>query len=323
MKYGRVKGLNKDISRLVQGCMMLQDQAPEEGMAVLDAVWEVGIRAFDSAHVYGGGGCDRVLGRWIRERGVRDSAVIISKGSHHNSERKRVTPQDMEDDLNESLERMQLPTTDIWMFHRDDPAVPVEPLLEKANQWLEEKRVAVVGCSNWTVSRLQEAQKAAERLGLIPFGASSPNFSLAEQIDSPWGNDCVTISGPSHQADRGWYASVKMPVFTWSSLARGFMSGRITPENFLQVKDKFEEHMIRCYVCEDNWERLRRVMKLAGELEVPVARVALAYVLAQKFDGYTLVASYNETEARDNVAALNISLDAATCAWLDLRGSRS
>lgn len=63
MEYGRVKGLDKKISRLVQGAINLSTDDLEGGFALLDAASEKGINTFDSAHIYGGGACDRVLGQ--------------------------------------------------------------------------------------------------------------------------------------------------------------------------------------------------------------------------------------------------------------------
>jgi hypothetical protein len=60
--------------------------------------------------------------------------------------------------------------------------------------------------------------------------ASSPQYSLAEQAEPPW-PECVSISGPAGAAARAWYGETGMPVFSWSSLPGGFLSGRYTREN--------------------------------------------------------------------------------------------
>lgn len=152
--------------------------------------------------------------------------------------------------------------------------------------------------------------------------ASSPNFSLAAQIDSPWGSDCLTISGPENTDAREWYAHHAIAVFPWSSLARGFLSGRLTRANFESVKDQFEEHTIRCYVCDENWERLERAATLAQEKGLTVAQVALAYVLNQPMTTFALVGAYSQEELRANVQAAQCRLSREECAWLDLRGER-
>ena len=217
---------------------------------------------------------------------------------------------------------MKTDCLDIWMFHRDNPAVPVGPLVEAVNEEIAAGRIGVWGGSNWTPERIAEANEYADKHNLVPMTSSSPNFSLADQIDSPWGDDCITISGPKHEADRKWYADNNMPVFSWSSLARGFLTGRLTRENFEQEKGNFEEHTIRCYVCEDNWQRLERcaeIGKQKGGLSIP--QIALAFVLSQDFPTFALVGSRNAEEANSNLEALNCELSAEEIAYLDLKGS--
>ena len=121
MRYGTLPGIDKPVSRIAQGCMMLSPDDLNASFAILDAAFERGITAFDNGHVYGGGACDRVFGQWVRDRGIADRVVMLAKGAHHNQDRKRVTPFDVEADIADTLARSGLDHLDCWMFHRDDP----------------------------------------------------------------------------------------------------------------------------------------------------------------------------------------------------------
>jgi len=77
MLYGSVPGVDKPVSRIVQGTMMLSTKDLDASFALLDAVLEGGGNAFDTAHVYGGGDCERAFGRWIRDRGVREKVDFV------------------------------------------------------------------------------------------------------------------------------------------------------------------------------------------------------------------------------------------------------
>ena len=222
MQYGNLPGIKKNISRIVQGSIMLNRSHKEEGFALLDAAWQAGITAYDSAHGYGGGEVDRMLGLWMEERGNRDEIVIIGKGAHLNQDRNRVTPYDIASDMADSLVRLRSDYIDLYLLHRDDPAVPVGPIVEALNEHHAAGRIHAFGGSNWTPERLAEANEYADQRGLVPFAASSPNFSLADQIAEPW-KDCLSIAGPSQAAAREWYAEHDMPLFTWSSVARLFL----------------------------------------------------------------------------------------------------
>ena len=320
MTFGTIQGVAKPVSRIGQGCMMLRaDEGQAESNRILDAAWGAGVRLFDHSSTYGGGSCERAFGTWMRERGTRDELVILAKGCHPLKGVKRVTPDLVREEVAGTLERLGVSSVDLWLFHRDDPDQPVGPLVDTLNDLKAQGRIDAFGGSNWTHERIAEANEYAYKHGLTPFTASSPNFSLAEQVDSPWGPDCITISGPANASVREWYAEQGIAVLAWSSLARGFLSGRIRRDTLEQVRDQFEEHTIRCYVTEDNWKRLDRAAELGTERGLTIPQIALAFVLHQPMNIYALIGAYTEAEARANVQALETRLSADELAWLDLR----
>ena len=134
MDYGNIAGIEKPVSRLVQGTMALSPTDLTRSYRLLDDTFAQGCTAFDTAHVYAGGDCERTLGGWIQERGLRDQVVIITKGAHPNADRQRLTPSDINADLSDSLERLQTDYVDLYLLHRDDPTVPVGPILETLNE---------------------------------------------------------------------------------------------------------------------------------------------------------------------------------------------
>lgn len=318
MTYGRIRGIAKPISRLMQGSIMMSDDRQEEANELLDAVAELGCTSFDSAHGYGGGACERCIGNWMEARGNREDIVVMTKGCHPRDGRKRVTPEDLTSDLLESLERLKTDYIDILVMHRDDPAVPVGPIVEILNKHLADGKIHAFGGSNWTHERVAVANAYAEDHGLQPFTVTSPNFSLAVQVESPWGDDCISLSGPQGAAGRDWYQEHNMPIFAWSSMARGFFSGRWTRENYEAMKGTPDASSIRAYCHEENFKRLDRVTELAAGKGVSVAQLALAWVLRQPLDIYALVGCYNREEFADCVGALSLELTAEETAWLDL-----
>ncbi len=315
MKHGEVPGVGKPVARVVQGTMMLDRKKEPRWFEVLDAVLASGGNAFDAGHVYGNGVCERVLGRWMQARGNREQVVIIDKGAHHNEDRRRVTPFDIAADLHDSLARLQTDYIDLYLLHRDDPSVAVGPIVEVLNEHREAGRIRAFGGSNWSAARIEEANAYARGKGLTPFVASSPHFSLAEEVEAPW-EGCTSITGPAHADERAWYAREGMAVFSWSSLARGWFSGRMTRDNVSEPANSLTK---RCYGREDNWKRLERSEELAREKGLSVPQVALAYVLHQPFDAFPLVAAYAPEEFEANAAAVDVELSQAEVAWLDLR----
>ncbi|MCC7354039.1 MAG: aldo/keto reductase [Anaerolineae bacterium] len=318
MRYGQVPGINKPVSRLVQGTLMINSKKLDESFALLDAIYALGCTAFDTAHVYGNGDGERTLGRWVRERGLHDRVVIITKGAHHNQDRNRVTPFDITSDLYDSLARLKLDYVDLYLLHRDDPAVPVGPVVEVLNEHQRAGRIHAFGGSNWAHTRIAAANEYAKAHGLIPFVASSPNFSLAEQFKEPW-SGCISIGGARGQEARAWYTQDQVAIFSWSSLAGGFFSGRFTRDNLASFTSGLDGLCVHSYCYEDNFRRFDRARVLAQEKGLTVPQIALAYIFSQPLNLFALVGCNSGDEFRENSAALEVRLTPAEAAWLDLR----
>jgi aryl-alcohol dehydrogenase-like predicted oxidoreductase len=318
MKYGKVPGVEKRVSRLVQGTVMVTSKEIDKSFALLDAVWELGCNTFDTAAVYGMGDCERTVGRWIAERGIREKVVLIGKGAHPDGDRRRVTPADITADIHDSLGRFKTDSIDLYLLHRDDPSAPVGPIVEVLNEHRKAGRICAFGGSNWSHERIGEANEYAASRGLTGFAASSPNLSLAEQVNAPWPG-CLSVSGARGEAAREWYRKKKLALFAWSSLAGGFFSGRFRRDNLGSFNTYFEKLCVECYCVERNFQRFDRAEKLAREKGLSVAQVALAYVRSQPLNLFALVGCASGAEFKQNVEALDLELTADEMAWLDLR----
>lgn len=227
MEYGKIAGSEKPVSRIVFGCGGARMWAGEESSDVLDAAVEAGITAFDTARVYGKS--EEALGKWLYSR-ERSGVFVITKGCHPLEDWvPRVGCKYIEEDLFCSLDALKTDYVDLYFLHRDDETVPVGEILEALNAQAEEGRIRAFGASNWTHARLQEANEYAEEHGLRPFSASSPYFGLAVQLAAPV-QGCLSIAGKENAAAQAWYRAEQFPLFAYSSLAGGFLSGRVKAE---------------------------------------------------------------------------------------------
>ncbi len=306
MRYDKIHGVDKPISRLIMGV----DNQPNlvHASVVFDDFVERGGNAFDTAHVYGTGRLEALLGQWITDRGVRDEIVVIGKGAHPPHD----NPESIGRQLAESLERLRTDHVDIYFLHRDNPAIPVGEFVDALDELHRAGRIGVYGGSNWTPARFAEANAYAEREGRQPFSALSDHFSLAQAYDLPWAG-CEHVSDP---ASREWLTERQVPLFAWSSQARGFFTGRADPA------DRSDAELVRCFYSDANFERLRRVRELAVRLGVPPTAVALAYVLHQPFPTFPLIGPRTLEETRSSLVALDVELSPEQVAWLDLRDDR-
>ncbi len=320
MRYGEIPGVKKPVARVIQGGTMIGSDLDEgESFALLNQVYELGCNTIDTAHVYSGGESERVIGKWMKERGLREEITIITKGAAHSKDRHRMTPFDIASDLHDSLARLKTDYIDLYLLHRDDPEVPVEPIIDALNEHLQTGCIHAFGASNWSHERIEAANSYAHSNGRETFVASSPQFSLGESLDEPWPL-CISISGSLGKAAREWYAQTQMPLLIWSPVASGFFSGRFRRDNLhLFGEREWDEVAIRAYANEANFQRLDRASQLAGEKGLTTAQVALAYVMNHPMNLFAIVGPHSVEKFRANIEASNVELTQEEMDWLDLK----
>ena len=313
------------IPRLILGTMSLNDETPaarDDADALLDAAFENGLSAVDTGHVYGGGASERAIGDWLERRGLADDVFVLSKGCHPDEAGPRVNPEALARDLAESLDRLRLPAVDLYMLHRDDPAVPVGEMVDAFAEHLAAGRLRAYGFSNWTRARIEEACDYAEANDRPLPAASSPNFSLADQVKDPWGGGCATLTGAAAAEDREWHRDTGMAIFAWSSLARGLFSGRVSRRALAADPGLVDEACRTAYVHNVNLARLDRVIEFAEAGGASVPQIALAWVLAQDLPLHAIVGAATGEEVEDLAAAAALTLTDEEQKWLSDGGRR-
>jgi aryl-alcohol dehydrogenase-like predicted oxidoreductase len=320
MRYSTIPRINKQVARIVQGTTMIgSDLNEQESFALLDQVFALGGNTIDTAHVYSGGDSERIIGRWMQARGNREQVVVITKGAAHSEDRRRMTPFDIASDLYDSLARLKTDYIDLYLLHRDDTNVPVEPIMDALNEHIRAGRIRAIGASNWSHQRIEAANAYAIANGLDPFVASSPQFSLAESLDEPWPL-CISISGPAGAPAREWYTTAQMPLLIWSPLASGFFSGRFRRDNLHEFGEReWDEVSKRAYASEANFQRLDRANMLGTKKGFTAAQIALAYVMNQPMNIFAVVGPHSAEKFKANVDAAEIQLTRQEMDWLDLR----
>ncbi|MFD0958484.1 aldo/keto reductase [Paenibacillus chungangensis] len=307
MEYISIAGCSKPVSRLMKGTDYFFHDSYEKAAANMDAFMAIGGNSLDTAHIYCGGQSEEVLGRYMQERGNRDALVILTKGAHPDASGPRVSREAIASDLACSLERLQTDFIDLYALHRDDPTVPVSVIIDALNEHVASGAIGAIGVSNWTWQRIQEANRYAADRGLTGFTFSSPNLSLAKPNEPFWAG-CVSADEESCR----WHEQEQFPLLSWSSQARGFFTGRFTPE----VRDNAD--LVRVFYSDDNWERLDRARQLAEQKGVTAIQIALAYVLNQPFPTCALIGAQTAEELRSCHEGSAITLSREELAWLDM-----
>lgn len=302
---------------IIFGCASDPMLAGEDSSELLDYVFSMGINAFDTAENYGRS--EEVLGKWLKKQ-KREDIVILTKGCHPY-ENDRVTPEDLRHDLLQSLERLQTDYIDLYALHRDDLNVEVGPIMEVLNEFYEKGCIREIGVSNWSHARMAEANAYAEKHRLKKISFSSPNYGILDMVDDPWGGSAggLSISGKENVDARKWYQNNDMPVFAYSSLGRGFFSGRIkstdTKEQVASVLDRFA---MKGFYSEDNLKRLGRVEAKAKEYGCTISQMALAWLLNQELTVYPILSTTRAENIKRNLEAIDIKLSKDELKWMCL-----
>jgi predicted dehydrogenase/aryl-alcohol dehydrogenase-like predicted oxidoreductase len=303
MIYAEVPGVGKKTSRMVMGTMVARDIA--HATALYDDYFARGGNAWDTAYIYGGGASERLLGQWIKNRGVREEVTVIVKGAHSPL----CYPEPLIEQFNESLDRLQFEYTDLYFMHRDNEEIPVGEFVDVLNELKDSGRIRVFGGSNWSLDRIKAANEYAAANGKTGFGAVSNHFSLAQMAGPIWGIH-VASSQPEY---REWHDETQTPCFAWSAQARGFFD----PTQAGPGIDS--KHLKETWYSDDNFKRQARAIELAGKKGCHPMAIASAFVIGQKFPLFAMVGPANLEESSRTFAALDITLTDDEMEWLDLK----
>ncbi len=127
---------------------------------VVDAAIDAGANFFDTADIYGGTKSEQFLGRVLQGR--RDRVILATKFGHKlDEEHQGAHPTYVKQACEDSLQRLQTDVIDLFQLHTPDETVPIADTLGALDELVKAGKVREIGCSNFSVAQLQEAEKAA------------------------------------------------------------------------------------------------------------------------------------------------------------------
>ena len=315
MTYGNLEMLPQPASRIVFGTAADPIAAGQNADALLDGALERGINFFDCARSYGR--AEEVLGDWIRRRGIREKVIVLTKCGDIRDGVVKVNRQVIREQLETSLKTLQTDYIDVFLLHRDDPDTPLSEIMEALHEAKSQGKVRLYGVSNWTVDRIREAALCAMQNRIEDFSVSSPNYGLALQMDDLWGGGCVSVSGPEHRADRAWYTGTQMPVVAYSSLGRGFFSGKFRADDPEGAKRVLDIYAQKGYLYPENLQRLKRAEEMAEKKGISVPETAMRYVFASPMNLFAVVSTTKAERLDSAIRAAANPLTAEEAKWLE------
>lgn len=285
-----IKGVDKPAHRMFFGTAIAPMLGGGDANDLLSTAVDAGFNAIDTARGYGK--AEESIARWLKAApGNRDRIVLLTKCCDMFGDRtqKVVTPERIRREMDESLQALGTDHVDVFLLHRDDDTHPVAEYIETLETLRKEGKCLAYGGSNWRHERLAAANAYAAEHGYPGMTLSSPHYGLAEQVRDPWGGDCVTVTGSGMADARAWYRETQMPLLAYSSLGRGFFSGAFKASDLDGAKKTMDEFAQKGYLCETNLKRLARAEEIAAAHGVPVATVAMAYLLTDPMNTLAVV----------------------------------
>ncbi|MGG3467292.1 aldo/keto reductase [Neobacillus pocheonensis] len=319
MKRKTITGTELNCSVLSLGSLYFGSKIDEvDSFRLLDSYFDRGGNFIDTAHCYANwlpvesSISEKTIGKWMKQRRIRNQVVVATKGAHPKFESmdvSRVRPQEILQDLNESLRHLQVDTIDLYWLHRDDPTYPIEEILGLLNDQVKAGKIRYFGCSNWTTERIRQATQYAIDHGIQGFCGNQMMWSLAE-VDRTKLEDHTLVTMDEDM--KQFHEKTQMSAIPYSSQAQGMFTKW---EN--KVYSLHDEKINSIYRSQENWERYERVHKVSEELSYSVTQVVLGYLLSQSFNTFPIIGCRSLEQLEESLKAVEVNLDNRQLSYLE------
>jgi aryl-alcohol dehydrogenase-like predicted oxidoreductase len=196
------------------------------------------------------------------------------------------------DSIDASLTRLGLDHVDLYQIHRWDPETPIEETMEALHDCVRSGKVRYIGASSMPAWQFAKAQHVAERNGWTRFVTMQNHYNLLyREEEREMAPQCLDMG---------------VGMLPWSPLARGLLA-RPRSEGEA-TKRGATDHLTPGWYADSNHEIIDVVHGVAGERGVPMAQVALAWVMSRPAVTAPVVGATKSKHLEDAVAAVSLEL---------------
>ncbi|WP_405556376.1 aldo/keto reductase [Streptomyces canus] len=306
MQYVRLGSSGLKVSRLALGCMSYGEPGlgthpwslpEEESLPFLAQALELGINFFDTANIYSLGTSEEFLGRAVRKLTRREDVVIATKVYEKlkdNPLSGGLSRSAVMRELDASLRRLDTDYIDLYIIHRWDQETPVEETMEALHDVVRAGKVRYIGASSMHTWQFVKAQYVADLHGWTRFVSMQNHYNLLNREEEREMLPYCLAEG--------------VGVTPWSPLARGRLARDWDAESPRTEGDPIQD---RFYGPTERADRAvaRVVAEISAERGIPMAQVALAWLLHQPAITAPVVGATRPHHLQDAVAALELTLD--------------
>ncbi|MEO1447178.1 MAG: aldo/keto reductase [Cyanobacteria bacterium J06635_11] len=315
MDYYTLGNTGLRVSRLALGTMTFGDDwgwgaDAENSRQLFDTYLDAGGNFIDTADLYTNGNSEKMLGQFVKDRGVRDKVAIATKFSYNadpgnpnagGNGRKNIMRA-----VEGSLQRLGTDYIDLYILHTWDQITPAEEVVRTLDDLVRSGKVRYVGLSDTPAWYAAQAQTIAKERHLEPMSALQLEYSLAERnIEFEYVPLAQTLGAG---------------IMVWSPLASGLLSGKYRPSQGSSTAGAEGAGRLASLAdsgnpafnkfTEKNWEIVAALESVANELGRSMAQVAVNWVVNRPGVASVLVGATKLHQLEDNLGALEFEIPA-------------
>src|SRR5690349_20929679 len=303
MRYRRLGSSGLKVSQVALGCMSFGDTSLGFNQWSLDdtaaeplfrQAVELGITFWDTANAYGLGTSEEIVGRAIRKYTDRESIVLATKvffPMHQGPGGSGLSRKAIMEQIDASLGRLGTDYVDLYQIHRFDEDTPVEETMEALHDLVRVGKVRYLGASSMWAWQFAKLQHAADLGGWTRFVSMQNQYSLLQREEE--------------REMFGLLADQGVGSVPWSPLAKGWLARPWDDRATLRAET---DPLHARYRGEENRPIVDAVQRVAEARGVPMAQVALAWVLRNPIVDAPIVGPTKSHHLADAVAAPDLEL---------------
>jgi aryl-alcohol dehydrogenase-like predicted oxidoreductase len=311
MRYRLLGKSGLRVSELCLGTMTFGEDwgwgsSKDGSRQILDAFLEAGGNFIDTANIYTNGSSETLLGEFLKGR--RDSAVLATKytnampGTDANAAGNQ--RKNMMRAVEASLKRLQTDYIDLYWLHIWDKITPLDEVMRGFDDLVRQGKILHAGVSDMAAWAVARASTLAELRGWTPFVGLQIEYSLIERTVE---RELIPMA-----------EALGLGVTAWSPLAGGVLTGKYA-QGKAEADARMNSEMMKDF--NPGGDRVRTVVAVvqavARELGRSPAQVALAWLRHRPVPVIPIVGARRVEQLRDNLACLELKLDASQVERLD------
>ena len=308
MKFHTFPTTDLTVSRLCFGCwgiigdLMWGERSKADSFQAMKAALDAGVNFFDTAPMYGDGESETLLGQFLTDEGVRQQVVIATK-----IRPSRMRPEQIRQECDESLQRLQTDYIDLYQTHWTDRAVPLAESWGAMQELQQQGKVRHIGVCNMGIGDLDDIASLSKPLtNQLPYNLLSRMIELQIQ--------------PRCLKD-------EIGILVYSPLLHGILADKYQAANEVPDGKARTRHFSHSRPhtrhdeegCEaEMFAALSRIRSIADGVNQSMAEISLNWLIHQSGVASVIAGASNANQLNANVTFLERELSSETIEDLNL-----